>query len=132
MLYYISNPVMDVPNVLYVYWKHAVTFRGDSGEEVLSDDASSIKSMHEKFVPYEIERRVKLDFHTLQASQQVFSDEYERVKEMVNRAADLENLHRGTKDLEAEDLDLDFNTLGSRLVQSQKMPKLSLNIQNPK
>jgi hypothetical protein len=29
MLYYISNPVMDVPNVLYVYWKHAVTFKVD-------------------------------------------------------------------------------------------------------
>ena len=30
MLYYISNPIMDVPNVLYVYWKHAVTFKDEN------------------------------------------------------------------------------------------------------
>ena len=26
MLYYVSNPVMDAPNVIYVYWKHYVAF----------------------------------------------------------------------------------------------------------
>jgi hypothetical protein len=30
MLYDITNPVMDAPNVLYVYWKHYITFRENS------------------------------------------------------------------------------------------------------
>ena len=60
---------MDVPNVLYVYWMHAVTFKQKPVEETISDDDSSKKSVHEKFEPYVIERKVKLDFHTLQASQ---------------------------------------------------------------
>lgn len=77
---------MDVPNVLYVYWKHAVTFRGDRVKSVQSLDDSTSIAANEKFEPYEIERKVKLDFHTLQASEQVFDQEYERVKELVNRS----------------------------------------------
>lgn len=81
-LYYISNPIMDVPNLLYVYWKHYVAFkekpevknvintgnvsipgRSDSYD---SDDSEN-KTVIEKFVPYEIERKVnfKLDFYDL-------------------------------------------------------------------
>jgi hypothetical protein len=41
MLYYVSNPVMDVPNVLYVYWMHAVTFRKGTVVEIIPDDDSS-------------------------------------------------------------------------------------------
>jgi hypothetical protein len=68
MLYYVSNPIMDVPNVLYVYWKHAVTFKYSPEEKFIegdSDDESSRSSVHEKFVPYEINRKVKVDFHLL-------------------------------------------------------------------
>ncbi len=68
MLYYLSNPVMDVPNVLYVYWKHAVTFKVSTVQKIInddSDDESSKASPKEKFVPYEINRDVKVDFHLL-------------------------------------------------------------------
>ena len=39
MLYYLSNPVMDVPNVLYVYWKHAVTFKTSTVKKMNNDDS---------------------------------------------------------------------------------------------
>ena len=48
-----------------------------------SDSESEI-SKHEKFVPYELEYNVKLDYHKLQASDQIFAEEYERVKRIVN------------------------------------------------
>ena len=90
MLYYLSNPVMDVPNVLYVYWKHAVTFKASTVKKMNnddSDDESSKASVNEKFVPYEINRDVKVDFHLLQVSEQIFVDEYERVRELVNTSS---------------------------------------------
>lgn len=81
---------MDVPNILYVYWKHAYTFKDHQYVESAkiiqedSDDASSKTSVKEKFVPYEIDRQVRFDFHMLQTSEKIFADEYERVREMVN------------------------------------------------
>ena len=85
MLYYVSNPVMDIPNVIYVYWKHFVTFETTS-QPIVRDDSSSLTGspQHEKFVPYAVEYKVRMTFHELQASEELFSSEYERVKQLVN------------------------------------------------
>ena len=38
-------------------------------------------------MPYEVNRNVKVDFHLLQVSEQIFVDEYERVRELVNTSS---------------------------------------------
>ncbi len=74
---------------------------------------------------------MKLDFHTLQASQKMFVEEYERVKEMVNRSIASRRIPHFSDELEAEEPSFEVNAIDSRLVKSQKMPKLSLNVQSP-
>jgi len=84
MLYYVTNPIFDIPNVLYVYWKHYATFKFNSEQTKPVDDSSSATETdatnHLPFVPYEIDRKVRLTYHELQTSAQIFLEEYERVK----------------------------------------------------
>jgi hypothetical protein len=61
---------------------------------------------------------VKLDFHTLQASQKMFVEEYERVKEMVNRSTVSRRIPHFSDELEAEEPSFEVNAIDSRLVKS--------------
>ena len=61
----------------------------------------------------------------------MFADEYERVKEMVNRLTVSKRIPHFSNEIEAEEPMFEINAIDPRLVQSQRMPKLSLNVQDP-
>ena len=151
MLYVALNPVMDIPNVLYVYWKHFVTFKSqedqpapqrqpkipklslsDAGDSD-SDESESYKP--EKFVPYELDYNVVMDYHNLSTSHRLFAFEYQRVERLINQKSQ-KLLKRQSQIVEKrtqEDLML-LSFLGKeedlRLAKSQKTTENStLNLQ---
>ena len=85
MLDFITDPVADIPIILYVFWKHYTTLKVPIIEETRQHDSSgplstsadnssfinySGKSPQSstKFVPYEIVREVKMNYMELTSS----------------------------------------------------------------
>jgi len=89
MLYFITCPILDIPNILYVYYVHYATFQASSqnlDSEIKTDmDSTSVitESVDDPNMQL-LRMHIQMNFHELQANDAVFNYEYRRVFKEVN------------------------------------------------
>lgn len=81
MLYLITCPLLDIPNVLYVFYTHYKTFKPIpvSRKITVEFDTQSTQSISEEGDMEQLHYNLAMNFHELQANESVFKYEYERV-----------------------------------------------------
>lgn len=91
MLYFITCPLLDIPNIVYVYFVHYKTFKAAPVQKVVEMEAESSFQSESAVSHLELLRiKIAMNFHELQANEAVFNYEYERVqKSLLNKESDL-------------------------------------------
>lgn len=82
MLYFMTCPILDIPNILYVFYVHFKIFQSKSPVEtkiVHEVEESSFVSESEESEMELLRFNIAMNFHELQANDAVFNYEYARV-----------------------------------------------------
>lgn len=90
MLYFITCPLLDIPNILYVFFVHYKTFKTTPVERIVESEGESSFQSQSAVSHLEILRiNIAMNFHEIQANEAVFAYEYERVQKSLNKDMDL-------------------------------------------
>lgn len=78
MLYFITSPIFDIPNILYVFYIHWKTFKSKPVETKRESEGgeSSFVSKTEESNMELLRFNIAMNFHELQANDAVFNYEY--------------------------------------------------------
>ena len=82
MAYFLTNPLFDIPNIVYVFYIHYTTFKvAQQNFDIVKSDSDSNSCISESEAPaMELLRMaIAINFHELQANDAVFSYEYKKV-----------------------------------------------------
>ncbi len=82
MLYFITCPILDIPNIFYVFYVHFKIFKSqpvDTKIVVNEVEESSFVSETDESDMELLHFKIAMNFHELQANDAVFKYEYARV-----------------------------------------------------
>ena len=91
LLYLITCPLLDIPNVLYVFYVHYKTFKAQPVElkVAVEVEESSFLSESEESDMELLQFNIAMNFHELQANNTVFNYEYARVQKELTKTGEL-------------------------------------------
>jgi hypothetical protein len=131
MLYLITCPLLDIPNILYVFYVHFKIFKSQSVEpESVLEIESSFHSETEESQMELLRFNIAMNFHELQANDAVFNYEYTRVQKELNKITNLKGTNHISVYVSSEDYypQLEIETANEMAFSHKMLNRVSLNI----